>query len=593
MFLFLVLLLTGIPTQLMAQDILDVEVLPPGNINTVINGDTLEGGVRAHPDRVYRLKRGSVYQVTEPMRINGNIKIVAAEGENRPPVLAPGILPDNSSIDHFFSFIGKGSKVEISDVYLLSVRSDQSTLGWSEGIRINADSVSLKLRGVIFDAFSSCALRVYAHWSKLDVQDCTFRNNQHSTAYYGGQAFLSDAPNHMDTCLFINNTFMANASYIFSIRGYDRYSVFQHNTVMYGMVNPFLVRQASNLYVKDNIFYSPHAYGGVPGDVIGGSFLNFPDTISSGIIHVRTNDSVSSYYDAYANGVPVTGPEVYLDESRGVTSDMLAPGLRNYDITNNAYYWPDKLQEFYTAYNDTVTMGDTIESNTSRYYIKRTLTMPKFMTGYTQMTFDSLLAGIAHIEVGNNFEADPGFDNQVVSLMDTVILYVSKIVTEKLDRAWHYNPTGGNLYPPTWPLPENLAYSNSSLQSAGEEGYALGDLNWFPSQKEAWDQDAAGVTKDNNITPEAYSLSEAYPNPFNPETNFKFSIAKVGNVKLSVYNILGQKVRTLLNSDLTAGSYTAKWDGRDDYGFSVSSGVYFFQLESGSFNMTKKMVLMK
>ena len=148
---FVMAAICAIPVQLLAQaaDTLNVAALPVGNINTVIAGDTLAGGVRAHPNRVYRLTRGSIYQVTEAMKINGSLKIIATTGTTRPPVLAPAILADNSSIDHFFEFLGKGAKVEMSNIYLLSARADGNTLGWSAGIRIWADSVSLKLRGVM------------------------------------------------------------------------------------------------------------------------------------------------------------------------------------------------------------------------------------------------------------------------------------------------------------------------------------------------------------------------------------------------------------------------------------------------------------
>ncbi len=65
----------------------------------MINGDTLAGGVRAHPNRVYKLRRGSVYQITAPMNINGPITIIANDSAGiRPPVLAPAILVDNSSV---------------------------------------------------------------------------------------------------------------------------------------------------------------------------------------------------------------------------------------------------------------------------------------------------------------------------------------------------------------------------------------------------------------------------------------------------------------------------------------------------------------
>jgi len=596
MVLLLVLGLVSVPVSktYAVADTVDVAATPAGNINTVINGDTTTSGARNNPDRFYRLKRGSVYQVTEPIKVNGDLHIIATEGTTRPPVLAPAILTDNSSIDHFFNFVGADANITINDLYLLSVRSDQQTLGWSAGIRVNNNHISLKLRGVVFEAFSEAGIRIYANWTKLDVQDCNFRNHQHGTSYFGGQPFMTDAPNHLDTVKFINNTFIANNAYLWSVRGYDVYSLFEHNTVIYGIVNPFLIRQGSHLHLRDNIFYAMHSYGGIPDHMINAWFLNYPDTVSSGIIHIRTRDTVSSYY--YYNGASaITGPEAYVDESNGVTSDMLLPEGRVYEISHNSYYWPQELKDFYKTWNDTVATIDTIETTGGgKYGIKRYLYFPTWMTDYCKnITFDSLLAGKAKLQISDNNETDPEFNSTVNAHITNVIDYIRKIANGTLDNPWHW-PTTGSLYPPAWPLTEDLAYSNTAMQSAGHDGFALGDLNWFPTQKDNWFEDLTGVVKDpGSLTPDTYSLSEAYPNPFNPETNIKFNIAKSGTVRLVVYNILGQKVRTLLNDEVTAGQYTAKWDGRDEYGMSVSSGVYFFQLESGSFNMTKKMVLMK
>jgi hypothetical protein len=88
-------------------------------------------------------------------------------------------------------------------------------------------------------------------------------------------------------------------------------------------------------------------------------------------------------------------------------------------------------------------------------------------------------------------------------------------------------------------------------------------------------------------------LSQNYPNPFNPQTTIAFSIKDRGNVSLKVYNVAGQLVRTLANENRAAGPYTVVWDGRNDSGQPVSSGVYFYKLVANSFSQTKKMVLLK
>lgn len=591
---FLVAVFIFLPSNTFAQDIVDVAALPPGNVNEVINGDTLAGGVRANPDRIYRLTRGSVYQVTEAMNINGNLNIIATDGDGRPPVLAPAILPDNSSIDHFFDFIGKGAKVDINDVYILSWRADGAQLGWSDGIRIYGDSLDFNLKGCIFDGFSHTALQLSAQWCKMDVQDCMFRNNMHAnTSWFGGGAFLSDGGTAMDTCKWINNSFFCNNSYNWSIRGYDKLAIFEHNSMVLGTVNPFLIRQAPNLRIRNNLFYAVHAMGGNPEHVINGWFLNYPDTASSSIIRLRGQDSVSYWSKLWAGAI--SGPEAYENPDQGVTSDLLTPDMRVYDIRNNAYVFPQKMVDFYTAYNDTVQSMDSVvapiygsgENDNIAFPLTRKLIMPTWMSDYTNWTLDTLLAGVSDITVANNMEVDPGFGSSVTDQLDKLLDYVGRISTNQLDTTWYY---GNTHYPPAWPLTEDLAYSNSSLQSAGTDGYAVGDLNWFPSQKAQW---LTGVETVSSQIPDEFYLSEAYPNPFNPETKINFNIAKGSNVKIVVYNILGQAIRTLVNQELNAGSYTTTWNGTDNSGNQVASGIYLFSLEAQSFKTTKKVMLLK
>ena len=85
-----------------------------------------------------------------------------------------------------------------------------------------------------------------------------------------------------------------------------------------------------------------------------------------------------------------------------------------------------------------------------------------------------------------------------------------------------------------------------------------------------------------------YSLSQNYPNPFNPVTNIKFSIPTGSVVKLTVFDITGREVATLINQNLNAGSYTADFDASK-----LSSGIYFYTITAGDFTDTKKMMLVK
>jgi hypothetical protein len=95
------------------------------------------------------------------------------------------------------------------------------------------------------------------------------------------------------------------------------------------------------------------------------------------------------------------------------------------------------------------------------------------------------------------------------------------------------------------------------------------------------------------IVPTSWSLSQNYPNPFNPSTNIRFNLPTSGHVTLEIFNILGQKVKTLVDENLSAGYQQIIWDGTDQSGNKVASGIYFYRLLTKDFSQTKKMVFFK
>ncbi len=93
--------------------------------------------------------------------------------------------------------------------------------------------------------------------------------------------------------------------------------------------------------------------------------------------------------------------------------------------------------------------------------------------------------------------------------------------------------------------------------------------------------------------PAVYTLAQNYPNPFNPSTTIKFDMPVKGHVSLKIYNVAGQLVRTLTNEVWEAGNHSKSWNGTNDLGSSVASGVYFYKLNAGDYESTKKMILLR
>lgn len=107
------------------------------------------------------------------------------------------------------------------------------------------------------------------------------------------------------------------------------------------------------------------------------------------------------------------------------------------------------------------------------------------------------------------------------------------------------------------------------------------------------DTAVVGLAEDTEMLPNAYTLEQNYPNPFNPETTIKFGLPEASQVSLTVYNLLGQQIATLMDQHRKAGWHEVRWNGLDAAGQKVGSGVYFYQLKTENYTQVRKMVIMK
>ncbi len=149
-----------------------------------------------------------------------------------------------------------------------------------------------------------------------------------------------------------------------------------------------------------------------------------------------------------------------------------------------------------------------------------------------------------------------------------------------LNRNGTYNP------PPTdhaWRTTFSNATGDTALSFVHNTSFT--DIQWPPT--------LAVELRPGAASPKAFALEQNYPNPFNPETRISFSVAKSSQVRLRVFNTLGELVRTLNDARLPTGQYSVAWDGRDDSGQLLSSGVYFYRLDSDAYSRTMRMLFMK
>ena len=138
---------------------------------------------------------------------------------------------------------------------------------------------------------------------------------------------------------------------------------------------------------------------------------------------------------------------------------------------------------------------------------------------------------------------------------------------------------GGN----SWVLTDSINGSPYSMDFAGNYAVIVCD-----SGKIFRSSNPIGIREISSQVPDKYSLSQNYPNPFNPTTNIEFSVPKTGAVKLTVFDLTGREISTLVKSTLSVGKYRVDFNAGN-----LSSGTYFYRLETDSYVLTKKMVLVK
>jgi hypothetical protein len=102
-----------------------------------------------------------------------------------------------------------------------------------------------------------------------------------------------------------------------------------------------------------------------------------------------------------------------------------------------------------------------------------------------------------------------------------------------------------------------------------------------------------GIGEPFNGVPTIFAISQNYPNPFNPTTTFDYAVSTQAFVAIKVYNLLGQEVRTLVSQEMEVGVHQTAWDGKDNVGAEVPTGMYLYKMIAGGFSETKKMMFLK
>jgi N-acetylneuraminic acid mutarotase len=167
-----------------------------------------------------------------------------------------------------------------------------------------------------------------------------------------------------------------------------------------------------------------------------------------------------------------------------------------------------------------------------------------------------------------------------------------------LSTVQEYNPVTD-----TWTNKADMPTARSGLSTSAVNGniYAIGGLanptgialatveEYDPASDPTSVEEVSGTT----VLPSGYALSQNYPNPFNPQTRIKYELPYAGKVVLKVFNIVGEEICTLVDEVKPAGSFEVVWDGRDNAGQRVASGMYLYRIDAQDFVQTRKMLLLE
>ena len=545
-------------------------------IDQFIMGDTTGTGQRVNPNRVYLLQQTSAvdtpYYYTDPIYPkNFNLTIIGRRNPitGMPPLIEPFPRQNNTYPGSFISASGVDS-ITLKKLYFLGQLYD-SVQATGTLIQINGDSNEVKLDHIVLDNSEGTFVNFAstANHSNLFATSCEMRNVSNQFWRSGNMTWaIGGVP--IDTMLIQNCTFFALGRNILGSPGYIGHLILDHNTVFFSSDNLILASRLVNATITNNIFYGACAHGADSAFIATGN----------------TNDEHEPYGLITIDSLKTVGTTYGITEAD-----------RNIVVRNNDYFWPDTLVNFWKSINDTAT----------GWYIAP----PEWMNPHTAYEFSDK-TDWPGLVAANNDSADPGFPAALVaSTADSLIEFETKvgwntpwggIGTAGALRWWQLwtnpYPSGlWNQFPKHWggwsqgyPVPENLAYTNDSLQTGGVGNYAMGDLNWYPSQMKAWEagQTVNAVKQTKPEVPSEFSLSQNYPNPFNPTTEVKVSLANAGVMSLTVYNVLGQVVSVVAQGYKPAGAYTYNIN-MDRF----ASGVYFYSLREGANVITKKMLLLK
>jgi hypothetical protein len=567
----------ALPATATAGDTLNVYA-STNNLELIIGSDTTGAGIQAH--KVYQLvSRDSTYVFQGAISVKSDIEVLGVLDPvtGRPPCIQPMALPDGSLPDFLFVLNGTNTKAVFKNLYFTG-RSTDNTIcatnynGAGALIQVAGSGNRLTADHNVFCDWPTNCIGYSGDHSSLFVTNCKFRNCTISPAWYSGEAVRNTFNVAITDSLVMRNNTMFCMAYSAACPvtvNPCTYFEFSHNSVMYTFKNPFWIYNVTNAKFNDNLFYAAFS---------GASTL----TEHLGMWDQLRSFDVTGIADFDTLNMPIAA---WFDPADTAGSSSLrvlwpAEAKRSIEVKNNVCYWPKVITDFWKAWDDTAHIDSIVT--------------PVWMNDRTTGMFSDKVHWPGLVNTGN-LQVDPGFGSSIDHVVEpnstsgAGFFHYFWTVRSNSPVVESYGYKVATVTPgywiPEWPLPElaDMQYSNTALKTGGTDGKPIGDPGWFNPGG------FTGVAEHSSLLPEEFSLSQAYPNPFNPSTNVQFSLGKSGVVSLKVYNVLGQMIKVVVdNLSMTRGTYTYRIDMAG-----MASGVYCYQLRQGSEQITKTMVLVR
>lgn len=575
-----------------------------GSLETTINGDVDGAGNRINPNRVYLLKKNTVYIQQSRIEFGGQddstatLNIIGESGGNLPVILQQ----PPAGVERFNNKV-HGS-LTIKNVFYpctnLSGGSQELFIFYRSDIRVVAENLitDYALRSAPFH------FRNVKGKMSLFLKNCYFRDNtQFANSWNHGIYVRGDNGEPFDS-LWVENVTIANCGMpLFGKFNPVNFFYCNHNTFVNTCKYPIWHEQFKEAYIANNLFINANWEGEcrstwetqMSNDTIPNGLIGIdpivpalwkwdPAPAMEDIKFLASNNLShrSPYFDSYYTGGWNNlgfGKPISNRAWGSVTADMLPIPVENIPVPLIGIVAQGVIDQYVN-----IIALDNYDMTIDPLLVTKGMKSQEMCDQFIK--FARTNYGVA--------DASETWDKSLMYFGDANPATVPGIEVED-----------GTGFTKISDLIEDFSYT-SDLRSK-IDGKPLGALHWWANEMDTWDSDAAleqvksyyesvisqVADEHNEMVPAAYNLNQNYPNPFNPATQIEFSLSEKAHVTLSVYNMLGQRVKTLVDQPVQAGIHNVAWNGTNELGETVSNGIYFYRLTSDLGVKTMKMLLMK